>query len=160
MRLSDGRWLEALSTWRKALEEGCAEEPFYSGDSDQIVGAFFQTGLSPKVLRERCAMIVGLYRDHEAIPQLGEALIAHLGRLYRSKDAFPTSETCERWASAWEEAGDGIPEFRLPSRIFRAGIDFLKSGGANRGVLLDLRIEERRLLEQALGLDDESQNGV
>ncbi len=44
-------------------------------------------------------------------------------------------------------------EFRLPLRIFRTGIDFLKSGAKDRGILLDLNQEERKILEQAFHLD-------
>jgi len=40
-------------------------------------------------------------------------------------------------------------------RIFRTGVDFLKSENKDRGILLDLNQEERKILEQAMGLDDE-----
>jgi hypothetical protein len=52
-----------------------------------------------------------------------------------------------------EAAGRDRDGLRLPLRIFRAGIDFLKAGGKDRGILLNLNQEERRILEQALGLD-------
>ena len=96
--------------------------------------------------------------DNDALAQLGEALTEHLGSLHANTDGLPASDNLESWASAWEEAGEAIDALRLPLRIFRTGIDFLKTGGKDRGILLDLNQEERRLLEQALSLSKFPEN--
>ena len=127
--------------------------PTYAANSEDIIKAFFDSGLAPAIRRERARQLAQIYQDYNAIPYLGEALTRHVGSLYRNLENLPASDNLEQWACAWEEAGKDLPAFRLPLRIFRTGIDFLKTGGKDRGVLLDLKQEERRILQQALGLD-------
>ena len=84
---------------------------------------------------------------------MGEVLTEHQGSLYASGEDLPAQDSLERWAPAWEDTVKDVDAFRLPLRIFRTGIDFLKSGGKDHGILLDLNQEERKILEQALNLD-------
>ena len=50
-----------------------------------------------------------------------------------------------------------MPDFRLSVRLLRTAINFVKAGGKDRGVLLDLTSTERAILEQALGLAEDKQ---
>ena len=127
--------------------------PSYAGHSEDIIKTFFDSGLAPAIRRDRARQLAQIYQDYNAVPHLGEALTRHVGSLYRHLDNLPASDNLEQWACAWEESGKDMPAFRLPLRIFRTGIDCLKTGGKDRGVLLDLKQEERRILQQALGLD-------
>jgi len=135
------------------LERGNENPKSYTGDSSGIIQAFFDSSLNPALRHERAAQLAQVYQQYNALASLGEALIVHLGKLHRDPDKLPTADNLEQWAVAWEEAGQGMDGLRLPLRIFRTGIDFLKMGGKDRGILLDLNQEERRILEQALGLD-------
>jgi tetratricopeptide (TPR) repeat protein len=153
IRIATGLWDYALSTLAEGLKQGTTYDPPYFGDSTDILKAFFDSGLAPAIRRERARQLAQIYQDYNAVPHLGEALTRHVGSLYRNLENLPASDNLEQWACAWEEAGKDMPAFRLPLRIFRTGIDFLKTGGKDRGVLLDLKQEERRILQQALGLD-------
>ncbi len=150
--MSDDRWGFATSTLANGLVKGKNHTPPCLGDSKELIATFFESALTPKVRQARTHELVQVYQANDAIPQLGEALTKHLGLLYADKKDLPTADHLELWASAWEEAGKDIDTFRLPLRIFRTGIDFLKSGGKDCGILLDLNQEERRILEQALSL--------
>ena len=153
IRTSDGRWGSALTALADGLREGNSGDHPSSGNSRWVIRAFFDSSPAPGIQRERTRALVRVYRDNDAIPQLGEALTGHLGSLCALAADPPSSDALERWASVWEDAGEDIDALRLPLRILRTGIDFLKSGGRNRGILLDLNQEERRILEQALNLD-------
>jgi len=155
IHIATGHWDTAITTLSEGLEKGRAGEPSYISDSTDIIVAFFQSSLTPGIRRERTLELAQIYQKHNAVPQLGEALTRHLGLLYRAEEGLPASDNLELWATAWEEAGRNIEAFRLPLRIFRTGIDFLKSGGKDRGILLDLNQEERKILEQVLILEDE-----
>jgi hypothetical protein len=72
--------------------------------------------------------------------------------VFRAGAPFPSSDNLEGWALAWEQAVEGVPDFRLSVRLLRTGIDFVKAGGDDPGVLLALTSPERAILEQALGL--------
>jgi tetratricopeptide (TPR) repeat protein len=153
--IATGRWDSGVSVLAGGLALGTTEEQPYLSDSVDIIAVFFESTLTPSIRRERTSELVQVYQDHNAILQLGEALTSHLGRLYRTGEDLPASDSLELWASAWEEAGRDIDAFRVPLRIFRTGVDFLKAGGKDRTILLDLNQEERRILEQALKLEAE-----
>jgi tetratricopeptide (TPR) repeat protein/DNA-binding transcriptional ArsR family regulator len=153
--IASGRWDSAISVLAEGLAQGASKEQPYVGDSEGIIAAFFESTLTPGIRRERTRGLVRVYQDHNAILQLGEALTSHLGSLYRTGEDLPASDSLELWASAWEDAGRDIDAFRVPLRIFRTGIDFLKAGGKDLTILLDLNQEERRILEQALALEAE-----
>lgn len=155
IHIATGRWDSAISVLAEGLALGTSKEQPYLSDSEDIIAAFFESTLTLDIRRERTCELVRVYQDHNAILQLGEALTSHLGKLYRTGEDLPTSDSLELWASAWEEAGRDIDAFRVPLRIFRTGVDFLKAGGKDRTILLDLNQEERRILEQALSLESE-----
>lgn len=155
IHIATGSWDSAIAMLTEGLTQGAVEEPPYAGDSEGIVEVFFEGSLNPGICRERTRELAHIYQKHNAIPQLGEALTRHLGSLYRAEEGLPASDNLELWAASWEEAGRNIDAFRLPLRIFRTGIDFLKSGGKDRGILLDLNQEERKILEQVLALEAE-----
>ncbi|WP_157174404.1 tetratricopeptide repeat protein [Thiocystis violascens] len=153
IRIFTGRWDEAIAALGDGLREGATAAPAYQGDSTDIIAAFFDSTLQPVIRRERTRSLFEVYRDADAITQLGEALTRHLGRLHANTEKPPSPDNLETWATAWEEAGKDIDAFRLPLRLFRTGIDFLKAGGTDPGILLDLNQEERKLLEQVFDLE-------
>jgi tetratricopeptide (TPR) repeat protein len=156
LHVATGRWDVALTLLGDALRVGAGGAPAYRGDPTDVIGAFFDGTLQPAVRRERTRSLLQAYREADAVNELGEALTRHLGRLHADRDKRPSPDNLEIWAAAWEEAAKDIDAFRLPLRIFRTGVDFLKAGGTDRGVLLDLNQEERKLLEQVFGLESSS----
>lgn len=58
----------------------------------------------------------------------------------------------DEWRDIWLEAGSHYPEMEIPLRIFRVGIEYLKT--KDERVMLDLIATERRILRQALGLEE------
>ena len=156
LRIATGRWDDAITALSDGLQEGTSATPAYQGDSTDIIGAFFDSSLQPAIRAERARHLLQVYRDSNALAQLGGALTQHLGRLHADPANLPSPDNLETWATAWEAAGQGIDAFRLPLRLFRTGVDFLKAGGTDRGILLDLNQEERKLLEQVFNLEAES----
>lgn len=150
-----GRWDEAKTSLTNGLTEGRTASPAYAGDSTDLIGAFFDAMLQPALRRERAGQLFQVYVDANAVASLGQALVHHLGRLHAAVER-PSPDSLETWAGAWEEAGKGLDTFRLPLRLFRTGIDFLKTGGTDRGILLNLNQEERKLLEQVFGEESTS----
>ena len=50
------------------------------------------------------------------------------------------------------DAGVLAAKERVSTRLLRTGVDFVKAGGKNPGILLDLTSTERSIVQQALGL--------
>ena len=158
IHIATGRWDEAMASLTNGLTEGRAASPAYAGDSTDLIGAFFDAMLQPARRRERASRLLQVYRDADALAPLGQALVRHLGRLHTLTER-PSPDNLEAWVTAWEAAGKGLGPFRLPLRLFRTGIDFLKTSGTDRGILLNLNQEERQLLEQVFGGESASERG-
>jgi hypothetical protein len=62
----------------------------------------------------------------------------------------------DQWLACWESAASEHKAMRLPLRLLRVGIDYLKTQPRDEGVLLQLPKEERALARQALGLPPET----
>ena len=131
-------------------------QPPYLGAASNLIGVLFTAGLNPELRAAKVTEFLAAYERHQALSVLGEGLIKHVGRVFRSGTPFPSTDNLEQWASAWEQAGATVDEFRLSLRLLRTGIDFVKAGGKDPGVLLNLTATEREILKQALGLVDKT----
>jgi tetratricopeptide (TPR) repeat protein len=153
LHFSEGRWSEGFQTLEAGLERGSKEQPPYHGTATDLISVVFAAGLSPEGRRDKVGNLLGCYNKHRALPVLGEAVVQHIGQVFRTGEPFPSSDNLEGWALAWEQAAESVPEFRLSVRLLRTGINFVKVGGNQPGILLDLTSPERAILAQALGLE-------
>ena len=90
-----------------------------------------------------------IYSDNHALTHLGEGLIQSLGQMNVERLSL---RALDEWRDIWLEAGSKYPEMELPLRIFRVGIEYLKT--KDERVMLDLITTERRILRQAVGLEE------
>ena len=56
------------------------------------------------------------------------------------------------WREAWQELAGDLPEFRIPLQLLDVAVRYLEN--ADPRVLLELPIEQRRVLEPLLGGDE------
>ena len=153
--MGDGRWNNAVSSLASGLSKSNDQDLLITSNTTDVISVFFNSSLTPKIRQQRVHELAHIFLENNATALLGEVLIRHLGVLYLADEDLPVAENLELWANAWESACEGFETLRLPLRIFRTGINFLKSGGKDRAILLDLNQEERRILEQALGFEYE-----
>ncbi len=152
---SDGRWSEGFQSLEASLDRGAKAQPAYHGNPAGLIGMIFSAGLNPEGRRSKVAELLRLYQKYQALPALGAAVIQHIGSIYRSGEPFPSSDNLEDWRSAWEQVSEGFSDFRLSIRLLKTSIAFLKTGGKDRSILLNLASAERSIVEQAFGLDRE-----
>jgi tetratricopeptide (TPR) repeat protein len=152
LHFSEGRWSEGFLALEAGLECGLKAQPSYCGKAADLIGVVFSAGLNSEGRRGKVAELLRLYQKHQALPVLGEAVIQHIGSIYRSGEPFPSSDNLEGWKSAWEQGAESVPDFRLSIRLLCTSISFLKAGGKDRTILLDLASAERSIVEQAFGL--------
>lgn len=82
------------------------------------------------------------------MPHLGSALVEYLGLL--AKEKIDESRVLS-WLDLWTKLGQGFDSLSVPLRMFKTGVNYLVS--SNEGELLILPQEERRVVQQALGLE-------
>ncbi|MCF6323112.1 MAG: ArsR family transcriptional regulator [Gammaproteobacteria bacterium] len=149
----NGDWESVINSVTCGLREGRKHSNPRPDFLESILGSLCGNMLSARVMKNRIKDLVQAHQENEEFSRLGESLIGNLSAIYRNDDMSSNSNGLEAWVIGWEEACKEIDQLRLPLRIFRTGIDFIKSGGEDRGILLDLNQEERKVLEQALGLE-------
>jgi hypothetical protein len=152
LHFSEGRWSDGFQSLEASLRSGLKAEPAYRKAATDLIGVIFAAGLNPEGRREKVAEILSIYEKHQALPVLGEAIVQHIGELFRAGEPFPSTDNLEGWCLSWEQASVNVPDFRLSVRLLRTGTDFVKAGGREPGILLALTSPERSILEQALGL--------
>jgi hypothetical protein len=151
LQFSEGRWNEGFQSIEASLQCGDREQPAYRETATDLIGVIFSAGLTPEGRRDKVTELLDLYQKHQALPVLGEALIQQTGKVYRSGEPVPSADNLEGWKFAWEQAAESVPDFRLSIRLLSTSISFLKSGGKDRSILLDLTSAERAIVEQAMG---------
>ena len=156
LHFCEGRWSEGLQALEASLECGAKAQPAYRGTATDLVGVVFSAGLNPEGRRDKVTELLRIYGEHRSLPVLGEAVVQHIGSVFRAGAPFPSADNLEGWASAWEQAAESVPDFRLSVRLLRTGIDYVKAGGNDPGILLALTSPERAILEQALGLAEKN----
>jgi len=157
IHFGEGKWNEGFQDLEAGLEAGAKAQPLYYGSASDLVGVVFSAGLGPESRSSKVNDLLGIYEKHQALSVLGEAVVQHIGGVFRAGTPFPSTDNLEGWALAWEQAAESVPDFRLSVRLLRTAINFVKAGGKDRGVLLDLTSTERAILEQALGLAEDKQ---
>ena len=154
LHFDDGKWIEGFQALEAGLERGAKAQPPYLGSATDLVGVVFAAGLSPEGRSEKIHNLLDRYEKHQTLSVLGEAVVQHIGQVFRAGEPFPSTDNLEGWALAWEQAAASVPGFRLSVRLLRTGINFVKAGGKDPGILLDLTSPERAILKQALGLTE------
>ncbi|AEG00455.1 MarR family transcriptional regulator [Methylomonas methanica] len=149
----DGRWQKGLQTLADALSGLATDIQPEEVLLNAIVTFMFVSSLAPAARKQCIAELAQVFEQHNASTFLGDTLVRHLGDIHRDSGEMPSPDSLEQWISAWEAAGQSTEALRLPLRILRTGIDFLKTGGQDLSILLDLNQEERQILLQAFGIE-------
>ena len=152
LHFSEAKWGDGVKALELGLENGAKKKSPYFGRATDLIGVIFAAGLAPEGRFDRISAILGAYNKRRALSVLGEALVQHIGAVFRAGEPFPSADNLDGWASTWEIAAENVPDFQLPIRLLRTAVAFIKAGGNDRGPLLDLTSTERAILEQGLGL--------
>jgi tetratricopeptide (TPR) repeat protein len=153
----EGRWNEGFSTLDEGLESAAEQPPYFVSAAD-LIGMVFSAGLCLEGRRAKVGQLFAIYKKHHVLTVLGEGVVEHIGRIYRAGKPFPSTDNLDQWSKAWELASVAVHEFRLSLRLLQTGIAFVKAGGKDSGILLDLTSPEREILKQAFGLAEAEGN--
>jgi len=149
--------LFALNRWESGFEglrQSFVQHPAESRhDVTSIVHLVESRSVGSEERNRHVRTLVEIYAEGQALPHLGDGLVRSLGKL----DADRLSEKAlAEWRDAWREAASEYLEMEIPLRIFSVGIEYLTK--KDERVLLDLIATERRILQQALGLESATES--
>lgn len=117
-------------------------------DDASIVHFIHSKSDGPELLRQHVETLIGIYAEAGRLTRLGDGLVRSLKKI--NADML-SEKALALWRDLWLELGSPHIELELPLRIFRVGIEYLIQHDDR--VLLDLITTERRILQQALGLE-------
>lgn len=147
--------LLALARWDfgfRSLSDAFRDHPNdVKSDDDLIVHYIHTKSDGPEAMRRHVMRVIEIYAEAQQLARLGDGLVRSLAKI----DADMLSEKAlALWRDLWLELGRTHVELELPLRLFRVGIEYLMRH--DERVLFDLVTTERRILQQALGLDSDS----
>jgi tetratricopeptide (TPR) repeat protein len=149
--------LVALGYWdenHKTLEILINEEKFVSSQFIKIfleivIQSLFTTIPDPKQWQLEIVQLVNRLEGRSLLPELGVALVKAASEL--TSDLVSQAKATA-WRDAWAEVVGHKPEFELPLRLLNTALHYKQTPEDPR-VFLELPTEERKILQQALGLE-------
>jgi len=152
------RWQAGFDAIRSAFAVG-DPLPKYQGDVTSMFALIFSRSDNDEQLNERVHELVDIYQQAREkwksgdgtnpLSYLGDGLVKSLARIDADR---VTPLVLESYVQAVEQAAKGLPEFEVPLRLFRYGIRYLIS--QDPAEFVELITPERRILRQAVGLDE------
>ena len=147
-----GRWVESLASLGASLKDSSQAKSVYLGDFKELLLILFEASLSQVEQYKIVTKLIDLAKDYDCLSELGGDLTGHLATL-KEKEDTDLHHFLSIWKQSWVDATVESIELEIPMRIFKIGIDYLKSEPRDESILLILKSEERDLLRATLGLN-------
>ncbi len=145
--------LAALSGWAenyRMLETFLKDEkPIDLGFLEKAVQSLFTTIPDPQQWQANIIQLVNCLEERSLLPELGAALVKTTSVL---ASEFVSLAKAKAWLDAWTEVVGHKPEFELPLRLLNTALHYKQTPEDPR-VFLELPTEERKILQQALGIE-------
>jgi tetratricopeptide (TPR) repeat protein len=147
--------LTALNLWDKgitSLEDAFNRlkdgEKAYTKDAELIIRNLFKNSQDPAIWKTHLTSLITLYDKYQAISTFAQGLVQSIPMLMSE---MVSDKAAQVWLEMWQELGTNHPEFQIPLRLLDAAVGYREK--SDKRVLLSLPIEERKLLEEVLGID-------
>jgi tetratricopeptide (TPR) repeat protein len=145
--------LAALNSWaknHKTLETLLdAQKPIDSGFLEKAIQSLFTTIPDPQEWQPKIVPLVNRLEGRSLFPELGAALVKTASELTSELVSLAKATA---WRDAWTEVVGHKPEFDLPLRLLNTALHYKQTPEDPR-VFLELPTEERKILQQALGIE-------
>ena len=156
------RWDDGFESIRGAFSK--AEDlSEFMGDVASMFSLVFRLSSNDASIRSHIDRLVNLYQQaaeqlalnagENPLSWLGDGLVKSLANIDADR---VTPQVLESYVQAVEQRVAGIPELDVPLRLFRYGIRYLIS--KDPAVFVELIQPERRILQQALGLESKHES--
>ncbi|MFB2837494.1 tetratricopeptide repeat protein [Floridanema evergladense] len=148
--LALNRWDEGIAALDDALNRFVdAEEPD-TGDEKAIIRNLFNSTNDATIWRSRIKTLIELYNKHQVLSALGKGLVESIPAIMSEMVSDKAAQT---WLEVWQEIVGDAKEFEIPLRLLKTAVEYKVKKG-DRRVLLELPIEERKLLTEELKIEE------
>ena len=144
-----GRWNEGYAALDDALQQcvqSDAPELSYPG---LIVMSLMLASVNRKFVSKGISILSEVYAKNKLLSELGKGLVDAIGSLMSEGISRSTAHA---WRDEWEKLTDTYPEMQLPLRLLGVAVRYKDRKDIR--VLLELPIEERKILEPLLGVKE------
>ncbi|WP_404786715.1 tetratricopeptide repeat protein [Altericista sp. CCNU0014] len=127
------------------------QKPIHSGLLEKAVQSLFITIPDPQQWQQKIVQLVNRLEERSLLPELVVALVKTASELTSELVSLAKATA---WRDAWAEVVGHKPEFDLPLRLLNTALHYKQTPEDPR-VFLELPTEERKILQQALGIEHE-----
>ncbi|KAF3887580.1 MULTISPECIES: hypothetical protein [Nostocales] len=104
--------------------------------------------------KTRIKTLIELYDRYELASVLAQGLVRQRS-IQALMSEIVSNKAAQSWLEVWREVVGSRPEFQISLRLLNAAVRYRETKG-DRRVLLELPIEERKLLQEVLGIEESS----
>jgi Tfp pilus assembly protein PilF len=146
------RWNEGIGELENALDRFSQEQEkeAYAEDAALIFRHLFNSTKDAQVWKTQLSTLIALYDKYQVASTVGQGLVRSIPALMSEMVSDKAAQT---WLEVWRELVSDRPEFQIPLRLLNAAVRYRQTKGDKR-VLLELPIEERKLLKPLLGIEE------
>jgi tetratricopeptide (TPR) repeat protein len=142
-------WEDVWGHLREGFQRLSGAGPFKSEASSLMNAAFAKS--DPTGWDAGMRGVLEAFERQGATAELSDAVVQAIGAL--GADSVPV-ERWHAWLGVWQHLGQGLPVFEVPLRLLGAAIRYRDE--PDEKALLELPVEERRVLAPLLGIDREN----
>jgi tetratricopeptide (TPR) repeat protein len=150
--LAQNHWKDGIMALDDALGQFTnAEEPRY-GDTKVILENLLMDIRNQDLWSEYIKSLLDIYKKHNTLNALGQGLVGNIKTLYSPAISNSIAQT---WRDIWLELAGKYDEMQIPLRLLDTAVRYRLSYSQKRKsydqrILLELPIEERKVLEEIL----------
>ena len=142
------RWDEGLNQLGEAFKLPGCPEVVDAEDAEAITRNLLAHTTAPSEWRLRARSLFDLFHERNTLSVLAQGLARSISALGSPMIA---NAAAREWFAAWKDVAGDSPEFQIPLRLLGTAVQYRENPDPR--VLLNLAVEEREILKQALGLD-------
>ncbi|MFB2897518.1 tetratricopeptide repeat protein [Aerosakkonemataceae cyanobacterium BLCC-F50] len=143
-------WSEGITALEDAINRTKTKDKLLPGYTNLIIYILFKSVQDSTVWKSRILPIIKLYENHQAVSELGQGIVGNIPLIMSEMVSDKAAQT---WLEVWQEIVGDAKEFEIPLRLLKTAVEYKVKKG-DRRVLLELPIEERKLLTEEIKIEE------
>ncbi len=143
------RWEESLISLEDALKKLDEGKQADLEDTELILRILFTNTAQTNIWKNHIQSLIQLFQQYKSLSPLSQGIVRNIPTLMSET---VSNKAVQTWLQIWQELAANYPEFEVALRLLNTAVRYRENKG-DRRVLLELAIEERKLLEDLLNVN-------